>query len=83
MLTAFASKAPTYAKVMELDRRVRDFPVPEVLRVTYDNMDAPVVDVSQTPMLQRLLGTLLKETSVCISTLLLHAMLKDHCVQLC
>ena len=68
MLTAFASKAPTYAKVMELDRRVRDFPVPDVLRVTYDNMDALVVDASQTPTLQRLLGTLLKETSVYIST---------------
>ena len=64
MTTAFASKAPSYAKVMELDKRVRDFPVPDVLRVTYDSIDQPcTMDMSQTPTLQRLVGTLLKETS--------------------
>ena len=48
---------------MELDRRVRDFPVPEVLRITYATLEGPCIDVTQTAMSQRLLGTLLKETS--------------------
>ena len=61
--TAFESRAPTYPKVMELDRRVRDFPVPEVLRITYATLEGPCIDVTQTAMSQRLLGTLLKETS--------------------
>ena len=68
---------------MELDRRVRDFPVPDVLRVTYDNMDALVVDASQTPTLQRLLGTLLKETSVYISTFALLAVPTEYRFELC
>ena len=32
MATAFAAKIPPYAKVLELDRKVRDFPVPYSMR---------------------------------------------------
>ena len=32
MSTALAAKVPTYAKVLELDRKIRDFPVPWSLR---------------------------------------------------
>ncbi|KAH9932118.1 uncharacterized protein BXZ73DRAFT_90043 [Epithele typhae] len=63
MNTAFGAKAPNYATVMDLDRRVRDFPVPEALRVTYQSMDMPIKD-AEVPTLQRLVGTLLKETTL-------------------
>ena len=66
MTTAFASKSPTYTKIMELDKRVRDFPVPEALRMTYDCVDKPCQGMTQTATLQRLVGTLLKETSALI-----------------
>ncbi|KAI0370469.1 hypothetical protein BV20DRAFT_1052490 [Pilatotrama ljubarskyi] len=62
MTTAFGAKQPNYAKVMEMDRRVRDFPVPSALRVqcgvTEEQRPTPAL------VLQRLLATLLKETTL-------------------
>ncbi|KAI0673868.1 hypothetical protein C8Q78DRAFT_967725 [Trametes maxima] len=62
MASAFGAKQPTYAKIIELDRRVRDFPVPPALRL--------VCGVSETPpapahlCMQRLLVTMTKEMTL-------------------
>ena len=61
MTTAFAAKPPSYAKVMELDRRVRDFPIPESLRVRCGVAENP--PPTAAVVMQRVVGTLLKETS--------------------
>ena len=61
MTTAFAAKPPSYAKVMELDRRVRDFPIPPMLRVQCGVVEVPPPTTAL--VMQRLIGTLLKETS--------------------
>ncbi|PIL31283.1 transcription factor [Ganoderma sinense ZZ0214-1] len=62
MTTAFAAKPPSYAKIMELDRRVRDFPIPESLRVRCGVEEDPAPTTAL--VMQRVLGTLLKETSL-------------------
>ena len=61
MTTAFAARPPNYAKVMEIDRKVRDFPVPAALRVQCSEIEIP--PPSTGLVMQRMLGTLLKETS--------------------
>ncbi len=55
MTAAFAAKTPTYTKIMELDKRVRDFPDPECIRGPKSE------DVTWT--MRHLLVTLYKETS--------------------
>ncbi|TFK85569.1 hypothetical protein K466DRAFT_587983 [Polyporus arcularius HHB13444] len=55
MTAAFAAKTPTYTKIMELDKRVRDFPDPECIR------GAKSEDVTWT--MRHLLVTLYKETT--------------------
>ena len=55
MTAAFASKSPTYTKIMELDKRVRDFPDPECIQGGKND------DVTKT--MQHLLVTLYKESS--------------------
>ncbi|KAI0354704.1 hypothetical protein OH77DRAFT_1425802 [Trametes cingulata] len=62
MTTAFGAKQPSYAKVMEMDRKVRDFPVPSALRVQCGVPE----ELPPTPALgvQRLLATLLKESTL-------------------
>ncbi|EJF67345.1 hypothetical protein DICSQDRAFT_151630 [Dichomitus squalens LYAD-421 SS1] len=62
MTTAFAAKSPCYSKVMELDRRVRDFPIPASLRVQCGAVEDP--PPTTAVIVQRLLGTLLKETTL-------------------
>ncbi|KAI1790935.1 fungal-specific transcription factor domain-containing protein [Ganoderma leucocontextum] len=62
MNTAFAAKPPSYAKVVELDRRVRDFPIPESLRVQCEVAENPPPTTAL--VMQRVLGTLLKETTL-------------------
>ncbi|RPD64670.1 hypothetical protein L226DRAFT_528955 [Lentinus tigrinus ALCF2SS1-7] len=52
--SAFAAKSPTYTKIMELDKRVRDFPDPDCIQVKTE-------DVTRT--MQHLLVTLYKETT--------------------
>ncbi|KAI0640171.1 fungal-specific transcription factor domain-containing protein [Trametes polyzona] len=60
--TAFAAKQPGYAKVLELDRKVRDHPVPASLRV---QCGSPEECASTTALnMQRLQATLSKETTL-------------------
>ncbi|KAI0714759.1 hypothetical protein C8Q76DRAFT_618064 [Earliella scabrosa] len=62
MTTAFAAKAPSYAKIMEMDKRVRDFPVPTSLRIQCGEVEMP--PPSTALIMQRMFGTLLKETTL-------------------
>lgn len=39
--TAFAAKPPPYSKILELDRKIRDFYVPKYLRPDCDMTDEP------------------------------------------
>ncbi|TFK85568.1 hypothetical protein K466DRAFT_587982 [Polyporus arcularius HHB13444] len=59
---AFGAKSPPYAKVMEIDRRVRDFPVPASLRIQCGDLEIP--PPSTALVMQRLLGTLFKESTL-------------------
>ena len=82
MTTAFAAKPPSYAKIMELDRRVRDFPIPESLRVRCGTAENPPPTTAL--VMQRVLGTLLKETSMSSRIWCREVVLIDtHDVQLC
>ncbi|KAI8981354.1 fungal-specific transcription factor domain-containing protein [Trametes punicea] len=56
MTSAFGAKPPTYAKILELDRHVRDFNVPSTLRVPCGAPEQPPPSVSLT--MQRLIVTL-------------------------
>ncbi|KAI0778886.1 hypothetical protein BD413DRAFT_512633 [Trametes elegans] len=62
MTSAFGAKAPNYAKVMELDRKVRDFPVPAALRIQCGQVENPPPTTALHA--QRALATLLKETTL-------------------
>ncbi|KAI0652601.1 fungal-specific transcription factor domain-containing protein [Trametes meyenii] len=62
MTVAFGAKQPNYAKVMELDRKVRDFPVPSSLRVQCGEVENPPPTLALN--IQRLLATLYKETTL-------------------
>ncbi|KAH9897653.1 fungal-specific transcription factor domain-containing protein [Cubamyces lactineus] len=62
MTTAFGAKQPPYAKVMELDRKVRDFPVPSSLRVQCGVTENPPPSMALN--VQRLLATMYKETTL-------------------
>lgn len=62
MTTAFAAKAPNYATVMEMDKRVRDFPVPAVFRIRCGEVEVPRPSTALT--MQRLFATIYKETSM-------------------
>ena len=62
MATAFAAKSPSYAKIIELDKRIRDFPDPPCIQP----QPGPVpLDSSEntTRTMQTLLVTLSKDTS--------------------
>ncbi|KAI0053463.1 hypothetical protein FA95DRAFT_1481722 [Auriscalpium vulgare] len=41
MSTAFSAKLPAYSAILELDRKLRDFHVPEYLRPTCNEVDPP------------------------------------------
>lgn len=58
---AFAAKSPTYTKIMELDKRVRDFPDPPCLRDP-PTPGTPESD-SVTRIMQTMSVTLYKETT--------------------
>ncbi|RPD64668.1 hypothetical protein L226DRAFT_565357 [Lentinus tigrinus ALCF2SS1-7] len=60
--TAFGAKSCSYPKIMEIDRRVRDFPVPTALRVQCGDPEDP--PATRAMIMQRLLGTLLKEMTL-------------------
>ncbi|KAI0713141.1 fungal-specific transcription factor domain-containing protein [Cerioporus squamosus] len=60
--TAFGAKSPPYPKVMEIDRRVRDFPVPASLRIQCGDREDP--PPSTALIMQRLLGTFMKESTL-------------------
>ncbi|KAI0828999.1 fungal-specific transcription factor domain-containing protein [Trametes gibbosa] len=62
MTTAFGAKQPGYAKVMELDRKVRDFPVPSSLRVQCGAVEEP--GPTTALCVQRMAATILKETTL-------------------
>lgn len=62
MSTAFGCKIPPYTTVIDLDRKVRDFPIPWRLRVKCgleDEFQAPSV------RLQRWIVMASKESSMC------------------
>lgn len=61
MTATSGAKPPTYAKVFELDRRIRDFPVPPALRIPCGPQEKKVEPIALT--MQRLLVTVHKETS--------------------
>ena len=62
MTSAFGAKSPTYAKILELDRRVRDSHVPPKLRVACGAAEEnPPASVTLT--MQRMFVTLWKESS--------------------
>ncbi|KAI0756451.1 hypothetical protein C8Q80DRAFT_1128643 [Daedaleopsis nitida] len=62
MITAFGAKAANYAKVMEMDKHVRDFPVPPWLRVQCGATEVPPPTPALT--MQRCLATLYKEMTL-------------------
>ncbi|KAH9897656.1 hypothetical protein C8Q73DRAFT_787911 [Cubamyces lactineus] len=63
MTSAFGAKSPTYAKILELDRRVRDSPLPSKLRVACGATEEnPPPSVSLT--MQRMFVTLWKESTL-------------------
>ncbi|KAI0370472.1 hypothetical protein BV20DRAFT_1035925 [Pilatotrama ljubarskyi] len=62
MTSAFAAKSPTYAKIFELDRRVRDSPVPPALRIPCGAPETPPAPLWLT--MQRLFVTLAREMTL-------------------
>ncbi|OJT04515.1 hypothetical protein TRAPUB_4785 [Trametes pubescens] len=62
MTATSGAKPPTYAKVFELDRRIRDFPVPPALRIPCGPQEKKVEPIALT--MQRLLVTVHKETTL-------------------
>ena len=49
---AFGAKTPSYATVLQLDRKLRAFPVPPILQVIgFGNTDPSVQDYPETVML--------------------------------
>jgi hypothetical protein len=49
MSTAFGAKMPPYLTVLELDRKIRDFPVPVYLRPICETGTPPVPDSDELP----------------------------------
>ena len=58
MTSVWAAKTPSYTKIMELDKRVREFPDPDCVQNTSET-------VART--MQSLVVVLYKETSACHS----------------
>jgi hypothetical protein len=61
MVNAFGAKTPTYSTILELDRKIRDFPVPPHLQPRCD--DEELTDAVVLVNVQRLLLLTNKETS--------------------
>ena len=61
MATAFAARVPAYAKILELDRKVRDFPVPWSMRGKCGQTE--MAEPSKTTNMHRYLCMALKEIS--------------------
>lgn len=57
------TKPPTYAKVFELDKRIRDFPVPTALQASTTTSTSETQADALTITMQRLLVTISKESS--------------------
>lgn len=62
MVNAFGAKSPTYGTIVELDRKVRDFPVPPYLQPRCEG-DEELTDAAIILHVQRLLLLTNKETS--------------------
>ncbi|KAI0354702.1 hypothetical protein OH77DRAFT_1425800 [Trametes cingulata] len=62
MTSAFAAKSPTYAQIFELDRRVRESPVPQALKVPCGTPETPPAPLHLT--MQRLFVTLAREMTL-------------------
>jgi hypothetical protein len=60
--TAFAAKVPQYNKVLELDRKIRDFPVPFRMQ---DKCGQKVLDSPRPEHMQRYFCMASKEISQC------------------
>lgn len=58
LVAAFGAKIPTYRTILELDRKIRDFPIPSHLQLQYVN------DTGAGPQifLQQLLVLTMKES---------------------
>ncbi|TBU42247.1 hypothetical protein BD309DRAFT_866742 [Dichomitus squalens] len=62
MTTAFAATSPTYAKIIELDKRIRDFPDPPCI-LPPTGPSSPNASDNITRTMQSLLVTLSKDTT--------------------
>ncbi|KAI0778882.1 fungal-specific transcription factor domain-containing protein [Trametes elegans] len=62
MAAAFGAKTPTYATIVELDRRVRDFPIPPELRLPCDNTKPGSPSVAES--MQRVFVAMSMETTL-------------------
>ena len=64
---AFGAKMPTYATILQLDRKMRAFPVPSILQVAGFGSSDPRPDLIRETsmlMLQRHIVLAIRETSV-------------------
>jgi hypothetical protein len=61
MTTAFGARLPPYSVILDLDRKIRDFPVPKYLQPNCDELENP----SPTPhlVMQRWIILSFKESS--------------------
>lgn len=61
MTTAFGAKAPPYTMVLDLDRKIRDFPVPNYLQPSCNELEMPAP--AQELIMQRYIVLASKEAS--------------------
>ncbi|KAH9854322.1 hypothetical protein C2E23DRAFT_726436 [Lenzites betulinus] len=64
MAVTSGTKPPTYAKVFELDKRIRDFPVPTALQASTTTTTSETQADALTITMQRLLVTISKESTL-------------------
>ena len=62
MTTAFSAKPTTYVKIIELDKRIRDFPDPACIQPPTGTLPSSTSD-NVTRTMQALFVTLMKDTS--------------------
>ncbi len=66
MTTAFGAKTPQYTTVLELDRKIRDFPAPWRLRIKCGLMEE--YEPTKAVHMQRWFVMACKEASKCVRT---------------
>lgn len=61
MTTAFGAKVPPYTMILDLDRKIRDFPVPRYLQPNCNELEMP--SPTQELIMQRFIVLSTKEAS--------------------